>query len=334
MTPVYFVLYQDMLATSLCLPLEMLQAANEMHRAQTRRWRLQIQRVSDARKAIATPGGINLLPEYCIDDLPCAAEADPDSRPIIFLPSLWRNPEKSLRNHPRLISWLQVQIKEGATVCAAGTGSCFLAETGYLDGKPATSHWFYLDTFQQHYPHVQLKRQHLITQAGKLYCAASINALADLTVHLIAQRFDRAISAHVERHFSHEARRPFEHISFLDHQPSRHQDEEIIQIQLWLNQNFNKSFQLHDLANKFDMSNRNFDRRFKAATGKTPLRYLQETRIANARDLLKNSNLNILEVAQRVGYQDTAHFSALFKSLTRMTPSAFRKSVRSKLFSL
>jgi len=82
------------------------------------------------------------------------------------------------------------------------------------------------------------------------------------------------------------------------------------------------------------MSNRNFDRRFKAATGKTPLRYLQEIRIANARDLLKNSNLNILEVAQRVGYQDTAHFSALFKSLTRMTPSAFRKSVRSKLFSL
>jgi len=331
MTPVYFVLYQDMLATSLCLPLEMLQAANDLHRVQTRAPRIHIQRVSDSMNPIATPGGITLHAEVTIDEVPAKEEGP---APIIFLPALWRNPQKSLHQHPQLISWLREQIKAGATVCAAGTGSCFLAETGKLDGKPATTHWFYLDTFHEHYPAIQLKRQHLITQAGKLYCAASVNALADLTVHLISQIFDRAISAHVERHFSHEARRPFEHISFLDDQPSRHQDEEIIQVQLWLNQNFNKSFQLNDLATKFDMSKRNFDRRFKAATGKTPLRYLQETRIAHARDLLKNSNLNILEVAQRVGYQDTAHFSALFKDFTRMTPSAFRKSVRSKLFSL
>jgi len=331
MTPVYFVLYQDMLATSLCLPLEMLQAANDLHRANTREQKLQILRVSDSMAPIETPGGIQLLPEQTIDKLPAAGD---DPAPVIYLPALWRNPQKSLRQHPRLITWLREQIKAGATVCAAGTGSCFLAETGLLDGKPATTHWFYLDTFHDHYPEIQLKRQHLITQAGKLYCAASVNAIADLTVHLIGQLFDRAISAHVERHFSHEARRPFEHISFLDDQPSRHQDEEIIQIQLWLNQNFNKSLQLIDLSNKFDMSNRNFDRRFKAATGKTPLRYLQEIRIANARDLLKNSNLSILEVAQRVGYQDSAHFTALFKTLTRMTPSAFRKSVRSKLFSL
>jgi len=82
------------------------------------------------------------------------------------------------------------------------------------------------------------------------------------------------------------------------------------------------------------MRARPLDRRFKAATGKTPLRYLQEIRIANARELLKNSNLSVLEVAQRVGYRDSAHFSALFRELTQMTPSAFRKSVRSKLFSL
>ncbi len=330
MTPVYFVLYQDMLATSLSLPLEMLQAANDLHRAQTREQKLQILRISDRAEAINTPGGIALLPEKTLEQLPTTTE----EAPIIFLPGLWRNPQKSLQQHPRLVPWLKKQIKVGATVCAAGTGTCFLAETGLLNGKPATTHWFYLDTFHQHYPEIQLKRQHLITQAGKLYCAASVNALADLTVHLISQLFDRSISTHVERHFSHEARRPFEHISFLDDQPSRHQDEEIIQIQLWLNQNFNKSFQLVDIANKFDMSNRNFDRRFKSATGKSPLRYLQEIRIANARELLKNSNLSILEVAQRVGYQDTAHFSALFKSFTRMTPSAFRKSVRSKLFSL
>ena len=331
MTPVYFVLYQDLLATSLFLPLEMLQSANDFHRANTREPRINILRVSDTLDPIHTPGGIDIHAEQRIDQLPPPGTGP---KPVIYLPGLWRNPRKSIARHRAIIDWLKAHIEEGATVCAAGTGSCFLAETGLLKGKPATSHWFYLDTFHEQYPDVLLKRQHLITQAGNLYCAASVNALADLTVHVITQLFDRSTSAHVERHFSHEARRPFEDTSFLDSQPTRHQDEEIIQAQLWLNQNFNKNFQLTDLAIKFDMSKRNFDRRFKAATGKTPLRYLQETRIAHARDLLKNSNLNILEVAQRVGYQDTAHFSALFRGFTRMTPSAFRKSVRSKLFSL
>lgn len=336
MTPVYFVLYQDLLATSLCLPLEMLQAADDLHRANTRQHQLKILRVSDKKDTVTTPGGITITPECLISKLPPPAKGkySPGEAPLIYLPGLWRNPKRSLSRHKALIPWLKGHIEAGATVCAAGTGSCFLAETGLLDGKPATTHWFYLDAFHESYPDIQLKRQHLITQAGRLYCAASVNALADLTVHLISQLFNPRISAHVERHFSHEARRPFEHTSFLDSQPTRHQDEDVIQIQLWLNQNFNKSFQLADLAKKFDISNRHFDRRFKAATGKTPLRYLQEIRIANARELLKNSNLSILEVTHRVGYSDPAHFSALFKSLTRMTPSAFRKSVRGKLFSV
>lgn len=331
MTPVYFVLYHDMLATSLSLPLEMLQAANDLHRANTREQKLQILRVSDHPEPVQTPGGIAITPERQLKELPAPGTGP---SPLIYLPGLWRNPRKSLQQHPALITWLKAQIKAGATVCAAGTGSCFLAETGYLDGKPATTHWFYLDTFHQQYPKVQLKRQHLITRAGRLYCAASVNALADLTVHLIGQLFDLSTSTHVERHFSHEARRPFESTSFLDDQPGRHQDEEIIQVQLWLNQNFNKVIQLADLSKSFGMSTRHFDRRFKAATGKTPLRYLQEIRIANARELLKNTNLSVLEVAHRVGYSDTAHFSALYKTLTHMTPSAFRKSVRGKLFSV
>jgi len=142
------------------------------------------------------------------------------------------------------------------------------------------------------------------------------------------------IGAHVERHFSQEARQPFENISFLDNKPTRHHDEDIIQIQLWFNQNYNKDFQLVDIARNFDMSVRNFNRRFKSATGKTPIEYVQELRIYHARELLKNSNLSVAEICERVGYQDMAYFSALFKRMTQTTPGNFRKSVRGKLFSV
>jgi len=335
MTPVYFVLYHDMLAMSLSLPIEMLQAANDLYKARNKKDGIHIALVSDQSRAIKTKSGIEITPEFTLHQLNSNQQkSGNDESPVIFLPALWRSPQHSLQKHQDIIDWLDLQIEQGATVCAAGTGACYLAETGRLNGKPATTHWYYFDHFQKKYPAIQLKRQHLITQAGKLYCAGSVNALADLTIHVIGQLFDRSISAHVERHFSQEARQSFENISFLDDKPSRHQDEDVIQIQLWLNQNFNKSFSLSEIAQKFGMSTRNFNRRFKAATGKTPLRYLQELRISSARDLLKNSNLSIAETAERVGYQDVAHFSELYKEITHATPSHYRKTVRGKLFSL
>ena len=333
MIPIYFVLYSDMLAISLTLPLEMLQAANDLYKARNKHDRIKITLISDRSRSIKTKSGIEVAPELTLHQQQ-QSNSTVDFPPYVFLPALWRNPAYSLREHVDTVEWLKVIIKQGATVCAAGTGACYLAETGQLDGKPATTHWFYFDQFVKRYPAIQLKRQHLITQAGKLYCAGSVNALADLTIHIIGQLFDRSISSHVERHFSQEARRAFENITFLDDKPSRHQDEDIIQIQLWLNQHFNKSIQLSDLSKKFDMSTRNFNRRFKVATGKTPLRYLQELRIANARELLKNSNLSIAEIAERVGYQDIPHFSTLFKNIVQTTPSHYRKMVRGKLFSV
>jgi len=78
---------------------------------------------------------------------------------------------------------------------------------------------------------------------------------------------------------------------------------------------------------------RTFNRRFKSATGQSPLQYLQEIRIETAKDLLKTSNLSISEVAFKVGYHDMGHFTGLFKKLLATTPSDYRSTVRAKLFS-
>ncbi len=327
MVTICFVLCDNMLATSLVLPLEMLHAANDHVLGHKQHNTLSITTISDNNQPVRTRGGLPVIPDQTLEGL----DGTPD---YIYIPALWRNPQKTLRQHRPIVDWLALMAERGASICAASTGACFLAESGLLDHKPATTHWFYFDKFQQLYPAVALKRQHLITQAGQLYCAGSVNALADLTVHFIGQMFDKSVSTHVERHFSHEARQPFEQITFLDERPSRHQDEEIIQAQLWLHENFSQQIKLSELAEDFDMSMRTFNRRFKTATGKTPLNYLQELRISNARDLLKNSNLSITEIAQGVGYQDMAHFSGLFKKIMQVTPSEFRKTVRSKLFSL
>ncbi len=321
-----FLVIEDMLATSITLPIEMLNLAESAAKGHDRHaMRLNIASASVRREAVKTRSGFTLQADLVLDNI---AHTD-----MVIIPSLWRNPRPILRKHPEIVAWLKALNEQGTTLIAVGTGVCFLAEAGVLSGKAATTHWHYFDQFQRDYPDIDLKRQYFITQAGNIYCAASVNAVADLTVHFIHRTYGKDIANQVQRNFSHEIRRPYESTSFYDDKYRLHPDESIVQAQIWLQDNSQREIFLKDVAARFDMSVRSFNRRFKAATGKTPLQYLQEIRIDMAKDLLQTSNLSVSEIAYKVGYQDIGFFSSLFKKQLSTTPSEYRSIVRAKLFS-
>ncbi|GAB2503594.1 GlxA family transcriptional regulator [Microbulbifer agarilyticus] len=324
MPTVTFVLIDQMLSTGTILPLEMLRGAESRARAEKESVPLKLITTSVDGAPVKSRSGFNLAPDMALTQVP-----DSD---IIYLPALWRNPRPALKHNTALLAWLRDQAAKGAVISAVGTGVCFLAEAGLLDDKPATTHWHYFERFASDYPRVKLKRQYFITQADRLFCAASVNALADVTVHLIRQLFGPSIASHVERNFSHEIRRPFEEIAYSEGAVHLHPDEEIVQAQTWLKQHCSDDVKLSEVAKHFDMSVRSFNRRFKLATGQTPLQYLQNVRIDMARELLQSSNLSVNEIAEKVGYQDMGHFTALFKKFLSTTPSEYRTTVRAKLF--
>ena len=327
-----FVLLDNMLATSATLPSEMLLAAQSAaERAQKKSGVSQnpppisIRTASLTGESVLTRSGLRWQPDSAVEQL--------TNNQIIYIPGLWRNPRPLVKKSAALLEWLKREYQNGALISAVGTGCCFLAEAGLLDGKAATTHWHYFDQFQKDYPLVQLKRQYFITQAGNLYCAASVNSLADLTVHFIQRLYGNEIASHVERHFSHEIRRAYEASGFFEQEHNRHPDEDITQIQIWLQDNYYRDIVISQLAEKFGMSTRTLNRRFKAALGISPLDFLQEVRINIAKDLLKTSNLSINEIVDKIGYQDTGFFNMLFKKHMATTPIAYRETVRAKLFS-
>ena len=95
---------------------------------------------------------------------------------------------------------------------------------------------------------------------------------------------------------------------------------------------YNEDITLETIAEKFDISIRSLNRRFKQATGKSPMQYLQQIRIENACELLKTSNLSIAEVAFSSGYPDSSYFSALFRKSISLSPREYRNLVRKKMF--
>ncbi len=315
------------LGSSITLPLEMLNAASTL--ARTRRGKqpsIQVKVVSCDSPTVTMVGNLQLVTDCHFSEI---TETD-----WLILPALWRSPMHIIKQFPQLIPWLQQIVRSDNIVFAIGTSSYLLAEAGLLDNKPATTHWYYCDDFARRYPKVDSKPQYLITQAGNIYCAGSVNSSADLVVHLLGKLYGETVARRVEGQFSPEIRRSFESHAYALHETNVHHDEVIIEAQEWLREHSHSAVSLKQLAAQLQLSMRTFNRRFKQATGITAGDYLQNLRLNSARELLRTSNLSINEVAAQAGYPDSSYLCARFKKVMGLTPLSYRKASRGKLFKM
>lgn len=324
-----FFLCDNMLATSVALPLEQFRAAQSMgaaDRGGRRQPQLTFLLASIDGNPVKTSTGMTLQPDCAIADIGQSS--------ITYLPALWRNPRPIIKRNLGIEPWLVEQKHNGGTIAGVGTGCCFMAEAGLLDFRPATTHWYYFDQFARSYPRVHLKRDYFITRSDNLFCTASVNALADLTVFFIQDKFGAKIARHVEQHFFHEVRKSYPVKDYFTDSLQSHPDEEIAEAQSLIRQNPQQEIQVKELAKKLQLSLRTFNRRFKSATNQTPTQYIQSVRMSAAGELLQTTNLSVAEIAFESGYQDLSHFTSLFKKHFGTTPSQYRTTVRAKLFSV
>ena len=91
-----------------------------------------------------------------------------------------------------------------------------------------------------------------------------------------------------------------------------------------INKNVGDKISVEDLASKFAIGRRNFERRFKKATNNTPVEYIQRVKIEAAKKSLEASRKNVSEVMYDVGYSDTKAFRTVFKKITGMSPIDYR----------
>ncbi|MDG1312521.1 MAG: helix-turn-helix domain-containing protein [Porticoccaceae bacterium] len=318
-------LCDNMLVSSSTLAAELFNFAQAMARASKHPVRdVVIRRITPDGLPVQTSAGFELSPTHSLAD---HFESD-----LIHIPALWRNPRPAVNKYQAYIPWLQAQHQKNIAMTCVGTGVCFLAEAGLLDGKSATTHWHYFDQLQQQYPQVRLERQHFTTQAGNIYCAASVNAMAELIVYQVERIFGLVIARQAQRNFFHEIRNISDPAGVGDQQQRKHSDEAIAQAQIWIQDNLSKPLAIADIASQFGMTQRTFHRRFTNAVGNKPSDYLTEVRMIFACDLLKNTDLSILEIANYSGYGEASWFSSRFKQWSGNSPKAYRNTVRAKLF--
>jgi transcriptional regulator GlxA family with amidase domain len=230
--------------------------------------------------------------------------------------------------YPGVVDWLRNQHRQGATLASACTGVLLLAETGLLNGHRATLHWAFAPTFQRNFPDVHLHTEEVLITAGdreQFVMTGGVMSWHDLALHLIARYVGPTAAQAMARllmlewHGSGQA-------PYVEFTPRlNHGDALIAEMQRWLKCRYMIENPVQELVSRFGASRRNLERRFHKATGHSPITYIQQLRISEARRYLERTNLPIEAIALKVGYENIAFFRRVFKRVTRLGPRDYRR---------
>jgi transcriptional regulator GlxA family with amidase domain len=257
-----------------------------------------------------------LKPDFVLGNAP------PSS--IIIIPSLQGDMLSSTHMNKEYAYWITQQYKNGAEVASLCTGAFLLAFSGLLKGRQCTTHWQYANEFKHFYPTVNLVDEKVITDQGGLYSSAGSNAYWNLLLHLVEKYTNRQMAIRTAKYFVIDLDKNNQSPFIIFQGLKDHQDEAILKVQEYIEKTYEEKYTVVFLADRFNMSRRTFERRFKKATRHTVTEYIQRVKIEGAKKQLEIGRKSIAEIMMDVGYYDVQAFREVFRRITGMTPNEYR----------
>jgi transcriptional regulator GlxA family with amidase domain len=232
---------------------------------------------------------------------------------------------------PELLAWLRKMEKQARRTCSICTGAFLLADAGLLDGKRATTHWKFVESFARKYPAVSWDPNPIFVQDGNVYTSAGISAGMDLALALIEEDHGSALALSVARHMVVFLRRPGSQAQFSVALAAQAADRKSLQeLQVWIAENLGKNLSVEALAERAAMSSRNFARVFARELGSTPAHYVEQARVEAARAQLASSDDSIDQIASRCGFSSAELLRRCFLRHFKVAPSQYRKHFRAR----
>ena len=243
---------------------------------------------------------------------------------LIFIPAFYGETNEILETNKQFIPWISEQYKQGAEVVSLCVGAFILAKTGLLDGKKCSTHWRAADEFRAMFPEVDLQTDKIITEEDGIYTSGGATSYYNLLLYLVEKFTSREIAIMTAKIFAIDIERSSQTQFTIFKGQTTHADEEIKNAQNFIENNFQTRITTDELADKFVISRRSFERRFKKATNNTVNEYVQRVKIEAAKKIFETTRQNITETMFDVGYTDTKSFRGIFKKITGMTPIDYR----------
>ena len=319
--PVFVVVPPRLLLLDIAGPLEVLRQANRLQS----RVRFEVRYVGP-KSSLETSIGITVA---AIDPLP--EELPPQSWLVlagdveyVMLTGGGPGPGKSAddeASEKTIVKWLKATVRPGHKVISICTGALIAARAGLLDGYSCTTHYLSYEELAVIAPRARILENRLYVEDGERYSSAGITAGIDLMLHLVHQVTNQACAVGVARYLVVYLRR-----SGSDPQLSpwlegrNHIHPAVHRVQDTIAADLARPWSLSALARVAGASVRHLSRLFHEHVGMSIPDYTNRLRVEYARELLRETRLDMERVAEQSGFSSTRQFRRAWERIHKTPP--------------
>ena len=233
------------------------------------------------------------------------------------------------KSSPGLLDWLREQATATRRIGSVCTGAFLLAEAGLLNGKRATTHWYFCQQLQEQFPEVTVDPEPIFIRDGKISTSAGVTSGLDLALAMVEEDLDIDIALRVARALVLFLRRSEGQSQFstsLAFQATSRLP--LREIPVFILENLGGALSLETLASRVNMSSRNFSRVFFREFNETPASFVERLRLETAQRLIKESDRGLEDIAESCGFGGVDVMRRAFQRRFGITPSAMREGLR------
>ncbi len=217
-------------------------------------------------------------------------------------------------------------------ICSVCSGALILAAAGLLEDRRAVTHWEDCKMLAETFPGVRVEVDPIYIKDGHIWTSAGITAGMDLALAIVSEDLGRQAALKVARSMvTHMVR------SGGQSQFSPVLDRQLLdtagrfeELHHWLADNLQCDLRVDAMAERVNMSARNFSRLYSKQMGLTPAKAVEAMRTEKARDLLETTDISIKRIATQCGFNDEERMRRAFLRLLGVAPSDYRQGFKTQ----
>jgi transcriptional regulator GlxA family with amidase domain len=225
-----------------------------------------------------------------------------------------------------LLAFMRRSEKECRRIASICTGAFILAEAGILEGRRATTHWLHARDFQSRYPNVKMEEDRIFIMDGKVWTSAGMTAGIDLALAMAEKDLGGEATRSIAQKLVVHHRRAggqSQHSVLLDMAPKTDRVQNAL---IYARKNLHTALSVEQLAEAAHLSPRQFSRVFRAETGHSPAKAIENIRLEAARLMMEQTRHPIDVVARETGFADRRRMRDAFLRGFGQPPQVIRRN--------
>lgn len=227
-----------------------------------------------------------------------------------------------------LLAFINKAQRKSRRVASICTGTFILAEAGLLDGRRATTHWFHARDLQARYPKVKMEEDRIFSIDGNVWSSAGMTAGIDLALAMAEEDLGPEITRSIAKKlviYHRRAGGQSQHSALLELEPKSDRIQTALD---YAKKNLHTDLSVEQLAEAAHLSPRQFSRAFRAETGQSPAKAIENLRLEAARLMMEQTRHSIDVVARETGFADRRRMRQAFLRGFGQPPQAIRRNAR------